>query len=86
MTLRWTSDTPTEPGWYWLKRKDARGLPSLLDHFPVMTCVVPYKGVMSVRYGAGASSSRRPVDWLVGAEWAGPIPPPQDADYDEGGE
>lgn len=62
--LRWTRETPTEPGWYWMRRGSGYPDPQvvLLD----FDCfwVVGVDESFPLRDG----------------EWAGPIPEPEEAD------
>ena len=65
--LRWTTDTPTEPGWYFVRYKGK-----------VTICRADYpKGSPYMTYRVVGS----PGAWMMDEhsdEWAGPIPEPQE--------
>jgi len=66
--MRWTSDKPTEPGWYW-KRQIRYKFPRI-----VMIEVKRFKTSPKSLYIYAAKEISR----VVGAEWAGPIPKPEE--------
>ena len=63
----WTTDKPTQTGWYWY-RKDPAGVPILFYSGTVWDHVVDFAGL------------NEPVafakDHLLEGEWAGPLEPP----------
>jgi hypothetical protein len=68
LTLWWTSDKPTEPGWYWTKGPCwnwPEGTARIVE-------VVLHDGKCRVAAGLLSRWFTRPE----GAEWAGPIPLP----------
>lgn len=78
MTLRWTHKPPTVPGWYWT-----------VDHEGEMGVMhVTDFGLNGDLYivGCPVNTPLNAVlvnDWI--AEWAGPIPLPEEPEDDEGG-
>lgn len=71
--MKWTSEPPTEPGWYWTRRTGRGGMGT--------ECIVETTGPhcrvwphTKDRWGtpAGALEESR--------EWAGPIPEPEEDD------
>ena len=69
--LRWTSETPTEPGWYWYRRTDGGG------RSVVMLYNAYLDGRMCVyRYPEKPVPAKNFCNGDV--EWAGPIPEPQE--------
>jgi hypothetical protein len=67
-TLTWTTDKPTEPGFWWY-RKHQTHAPSLLETY------IALNRQLYTRFCDG-SGSRYPVETFDG-EWAGPLEPPR---------
>ena len=65
--MKWTKQTPTEPGWYWQKRTN-----------PIYTEIWgDEKQIVHIRYYAGNLCI---MNWPIpnkDHEWAGPIPEPE---------
>ena len=59
--MEWTSEPPTEPGWYWCRRTD-NGIKGILE-----------LGLFPVRRDG---SGDKPVTEEKNRQWAGPIPEP----------
>lgn len=72
--LTYTTEPPTEPGWYWMR------LPWSTDS-DSDECVQVYHdrdGVLRAHYGS-APVNPRPALFPAGTLWAGPIPRPVEA-------
>ena len=68
--MKWSSDKPTAPGYYWHRsRTMVNG-----KHF---TWVVEIEKVSDVLYVAGLSPNRFILENASG-DWAGPIPAPEE--------
>jgi hypothetical protein len=67
--IAWTQETPTEPGWYWLRIGDG-GTPHCVH-------VERYRGRLSL-YRWPVLQQFEPLPRADSARWAGPIPEPQE--------
>jgi len=63
MTLKWSKEKPTEPGWYWIK--DNLGTE--------IVRIEEISGTLSIWYERDYEAYPVPNN----AEWAGPIPEPE---------
>lgn len=71
--LRWTTDTPTEPGEYWFTR------PSDINGWKTIT-LCRRKGILTtpfVMQGAWPVVFQQASSLEFGTRWAGPIPKPK---------
>ena len=66
--MKWTTELPTEPGWYWLREYGQQ---------PIIVRVKKDKDVPGILL-AEAVYLNIAVQILVGCEWAGPIPEPEE--------
>jgi len=66
----WTSEPPTEPGWYWTKRKGCH---------PGVTCFISYGVLTGGAYTGGVTAwDGAPIDSSEFELFAGPLVPPSD--------
>ena len=71
-TPSWTTDPPTEPGWYWLYRKTA------YDKMQIVQASRGGRGKLDILftgYDEPSDPGRYP-----GALWSGPLRPPEEPD------
>lgn len=66
--LSWTSEPPTEPGWYWNRQ-------SKIDT-PIMTYVSKYGRVFGYYPHLGVDGHAEFLVSVRKSQWAGPIPEP----------
>lgn len=66
--LRWTAETPTTPGWYWMRRV----MPN-----PVAQIVYVGVGDDGLYYDAKRGFGLDGLCADAGGEWAGPLEPPK---------
>lgn len=74
MNLVWTTQPPTEPGWYFCKHFDIEyvGFVKRREHQgPLRFCGVDEFGYRSLWL----------VEQMTHSKWAGPIPKPTEADH-----
>lgn len=71
--LTWTSERPTEPGWYWMRK-----LPFLDKPKIVLIRLVSNGSLFVKRYEASMQALNEFVTRHRGCQWAGPIPDPQE--------
>ena len=67
--MKWTSETPTEPGWYWTRRTGREQTECIVETTGPYCRVWPRP---EDRWGMPAA------DLAEGREWAGPIPEPKE--------
>jgi len=71
--MNWTSEYPTQPGYYWIKNyvlKTWRG-----DEVTPGSEVVQVDSEGDFRHTSHDSTTFK--NWVVSAEWCGPITPPE---------
>ncbi|WP_454826048.1 hypothetical protein [Paraburkholderia xenovorans] len=66
--MKWTTDTPTEQGLYWLHEEDD-------DPNVVALSKNPVHGMLVLWHG---SESETPLSILTNCRWYGPITPPSE--------
>ena len=71
LPLTWTTNKPTQPGWYWWRNKPGAEKIERVQLFDFVWLKEPYLGV-ETQY------ARYPVSTIIG-EWAGPLEPPKEA-------
>ena len=75
--MKWTTDTPTEPGWYWYRGPEKRHH-LVAEVIEVMASPHPESGLMLVVY-VGNSSKPIPIqEFSSQCQWAGPIAEPEE--------
>ena len=79
--LRWTTEPPTEAGWYWVRWVSPRGGK---DEAPDVVLVLVTQKDGPLHYEEAEGSWLPIVD--VWTEWSGPIPEPTDTPPTTGGE
>lgn len=71
--MNWTTEPPSEPGWYWMKSKKIQP--------EVVNIMRFWDRLLSV--GRAYNDEREPLSDFIscrrGVQWAGPIPEPEDA-------
>lgn len=72
--LTYTTEPPTQPGWYWMRLPWNAGSRRLLR---VQVCH-DRSGALQVYY-SGAMLDLRPDTFPAGTQWSGPIPQPGEA-------
>ena len=81
--LRWTTEPPTVPGWYWVRwspRKPWSGQ----SEVEVVEVLVPKSGAVYLDHcGRSPEWESLSANWL---EWSGPIPEPTGTPPTTGGE
>lgn len=65
--LKWTSNLPTEPGWYWIMSYNKK--PSMVEVRVIDGRLMLTSGVINVT-----------LNIFEGCLWAGPIPEPEEPD------
>jgi len=67
--MTWTTETPTQPGWYWWREYEGSGPQITQVHlFNFVWLNKPFLGIEDIH-------TRTPLDNMLG-EWAGPLEPP----------
>jgi hypothetical protein len=95
MSMKWTKDLPTKPGWYWVKPDLDMAIKKILgERIKDVDGLPPYKGGMIEVIEVGGClviphpmfpfpfGRNKPVEnFFEGCnpEWAGPIPYPEDS-------
>lgn len=76
--MKWTTDKPSEPGWYWQRRIEKTDWDMKYAH---MTCIRHRTEVVKIREYSGALAQGNSTFngvWEYAYEWSGPIPEPTD--------
>lgn len=73
--MKWTTDKPTQPGWYWIKDGSAARIVELE--------IGTFDGVYVAWVWQVGSRAQIPLERFNCGEWAGPIPEPEEAADDE---
>ncbi len=69
MELTWTTDSPTKPGWYWVKKEKKRSFIAEVAYVNEKLCVWYHSGIFGRRI-------RNNVSIIERCQWAGPIEKP----------
>ena len=74
--MPWTSDLPTEPGWYWLRHAAFHGAQGAWhEPNPIIVELVPDANASLTIYVPGTDWTRRLTE-LTNSEWIGPLTVP----------
>lgn len=76
MKLEWTTDKPTEPGWYWIK--NVRTAHGYEEAEPCVVEVANYGNGYPGNFNVTVPSDECTTELrdFIAAEWAGPLEPP----------
>lgn len=77
MTLRWTREKPSQPGWYWWRNLN---LKDEADRGPFVYFVRDYAGEMAIGNARIKGFAR-----FEQGDWAGPLTLPEEPTNQEGG-
>ena len=72
----WTTDSPTTPGWYWLRRAAFQGKQGVWHEPRPIIVELALDGVAGLTMYVPGTDWTRPLSDLVSGEWVGPLPVP----------